>query len=74
MYKIQRIKADFYALVEHIDNSAPCSKCHYFKGMMCSFPIGEDKKCKVEKGTSKGWNTQEYTLVPEEEYKNFGII
>lgn len=74
MYEIQRIKADFYALVKHIYNSAPCSKCSFFKGKNCMFPVGVDKKCVTEKGTSKGWNTKEYMLIPEGEYKDFGVI
>lgn len=74
MYEIQRIKTDFYALIWHIDNSAPCSKCAFFRKMRCEFPIDEVKKCVAEKGTSKGWNTREYMLIPEGHYKVYGVI
>ena len=74
MYETQRINADFYALIWHIDNSAPCSKCSFFKKMKCAFPIGIDKNCKAKKGTNKGWNTKEYMLVSEGQYKDYGVI
>lgn len=56
-----------YILTEYIDNSAPCGKCVFlylrYGDAKCTFPKRKKKKCKHEPGTTKGWNTLEYTKI-----------
>ena len=48
------------------NNSAPCSHCVFLKrgfgkdALTCQHPDKENKRCKQELGTTKGWNTVEY--------------
>lgn len=55
-------------LVPFVNNSAPCSNCHFFDSyqLKCIFPEDKLKKCKVEEGATHGWNTTEYIRVFEE--------
>lgn len=62
------INGSFVTLTPFMNTSAPCSNCHFFNSyqLKCTFPEDKQKKCKVETGTTHGWNTIEYTYVVEE--------
>lgn len=51
-----------YILVKTLDNSAPCSKCAFFRYDSCAHPDKSKRNCKHELGTHKGWNTLEYKI------------
>ena len=61
------INGAFVTLTPFIDTSSPCSNCHFFDSyqLKCVFPEDTLKECKVESGTTHGWNTMEYTRVIE---------
>ena len=64
-----------YALRFTENNSAPCGKCAFFNNntheteRMCGHPKKEQRECKHETGTEKGWNTTEYIKIPEQYIK-----
>ena len=68
-----------YALRWEIDNSAPCGRCAFFNNIthntekMCEHPYKEERKCKHEKGTTKGWNCLEYVEIPYENIEPYYI-
>lgn len=59
------IKGKKYELVYHQDNSAPHSKCVFYDKWKssCKFPKIKKKRCTFRDGTSKGWDTYEYSEV-----------
>ena len=69
--EVHLINGKGYALHWTIDNSAPCSKCALFNnvttdsGKMCMHPDKENRLCKHNIGTTKGWDTREYVYVPK---------
>lgn len=62
------VSGTLVTLTPFTNNSAPCSNCHFFDSyqLKCVFPEDKVKECKVEGGTTHGWNTMEYTRVFEE--------
>ena len=59
---IELIDNKEYVLTPHQDTSAPCSNCVFFYrgNLTCQHPDKENKHCKCDPGTTKGWNTLEY--------------
>ena len=62
------IGGELVSLVNFENNSAPCSNCHFFNlyQLKCVFPEDRQKECKIEQGTTNGWNTTEYIQVLDE--------
>ena len=63
------IKGRKYELTYHQDNSAPCSYCAFwdFMKVKCRFPKNRKRGCRMDTGTSKGWDTYEYQEIPNEQ-------
>ena len=58
------INGELVTLKQFKNNSAPHSKCAFFKmtpgKVECTFPKDLTKKCQIQKGTYNGWDTTEY--------------
>lgn len=56
-----------YALRWFRDNSAPCANCAFFNhsNLSCDYPNKDERLCRRESGTTKGWDTLEYLMIPE---------
>lgn len=69
--EVYLINGKGYALHWEIGNSAPCGRCALFNNVtidsekMCMHPDKENRLCKHDPGTTKGWNTLEYVHIPE---------
>ena len=70
---VQCVGTDFYELILHKDNSAPCSYCVFLdRGTLgCEFPKEEyERRCQQNTGTHNGWNTREYEKISKERYED----
>lgn len=58
------INGELVTLKQFKNNSAPHSKCAFFKmtpdKVECTFPKDLIKKCQIQKGVHNGWDTIEY--------------